>query len=187
MIFIHRVIKKSIILLSINILKGKLFINKTKHIKYNTKNKKLNINDFQHPFNKRAVDAVTKVPGFEKLIEFIASNSIEKAYSLINDSSKMKVTKEMSPKIFEMMSEAAEMFDVNYIPELLFLPIIEKKFNSERYVSAFSDKNLLPFFVIIEPSLTVSSTSHTLFFHLRIWNRQVMKCYGMLLFQNTPE
>ena len=72
-------------------------------MKYNTKNKKLNINDFQHPFDKRAVDAVTKVPGFEKLIEFIASNSIEKAYSLINDSSKMKVTKEMSPKIFEMM------------------------------------------------------------------------------------
>ncbi len=38
-------------------------------------------------------------------------------------------------------------FDVNYIPELIFLPIIEKKFNNQKYVSAFSDKNLLPFFV----------------------------------------
>ncbi len=38
-------------------------------------------------------------------------------------------------------------FDVNYIPELIFLPIIEKKFNNQKYVSAFSDKNLLPFYV----------------------------------------
>ena len=94
-------------------------------MKYNTKNKKLNINDFQHPFDKRAVDAVTKVPGFEKLIEFISSNSIEKAYSLINDSSRMKVTKEMSPKIYEMMSDAAEIFDVDYIPEVY----IERDYN----------------------------------------------------------
>ena len=37
----------------------------------------------------------------------------------------MKVTKEMSSKIFEMMSEAAEMFDVNYIPEVF----IERDYN----------------------------------------------------------
>ncbi len=87
-------------------------------MKYNTNNKKLNINDFQHPFDKRAVDALTAIPGFEKLLEFISSNSVEKSYSLINDSSKMKITKEISPKIFEMLSEAAEMFGVDYTPDV---------------------------------------------------------------------
>ncbi len=94
-------------------------------MKYNTNNKKLNINDFQHPFDKRAVDAVTKIPGFEKLLEFISSNSIEKSYSLINDSSRMKITKEMCPKIFEMLSEAAEMFNVDYIPDVF----VERDYN----------------------------------------------------------
>ena len=38
-------------------------------------------------------------------------------------------------------------FDVNFIPELIYIPIIEKKFNDPKFKSAFSDKNLLPFFV----------------------------------------
>lgn len=87
-------------------------------MKYNTRNKKLNINDFQHPLDKKSVDAVTKVPGFEKMIEFISKNSIEKYYSLMNDSSKLKITKEISPKIHEMLCEAALMFDVDYIPDV---------------------------------------------------------------------
>ena len=94
-------------------------------MKYNTAHKRLNINDFQHPFDKRAVDAVTKIRGFEKIIEFISTNSIEKCYSLENDASRMKVSKEMSSKFFDMMSEAAEMFDVTYIPEVF----IERDYN----------------------------------------------------------
>ena len=38
-------------------------------------------------------------------------------------------------------------FDCNFIPELLYIPVIEKKFNDRKYVSAFSDKNLLPLLV----------------------------------------
>ena len=35
-------------------------------------------------------------------------------------------------------------FDANFIPELLYIPVIEKKFNDLKFVPAFSDKNLLP-------------------------------------------
>ncbi len=87
-------------------------------MKYNVNNKKLNVNDFQHPLDKSAIDAVSKIPGFEKILELISKNSLEKSYSLINDSSRMKVTKEMSPKIFGMLSEAAEMYDMDCIPEI---------------------------------------------------------------------
>ena len=38
-------------------------------------------------------------------------------------------------------------FDVNFIPELLYIPVIEKKFNDSKLIPAFSDKNLLPLFV----------------------------------------
>lgn len=34
-------------------------------------------------------------------------------------------------------------FDANFIPELIYIPIIEKKFNDPKFTPAFSDKNLL--------------------------------------------
>ena len=38
-------------------------------------------------------------------------------------------------------------FDPNFIPELIYIPIIEKKFNDKKYTEAFSDKNLLPLLI----------------------------------------
>ncbi len=38
-------------------------------------------------------------------------------------------------------------FDAKFIPELLYIPVIEKKFNDRKFVPAFSDKNLLPLLV----------------------------------------
>lgn len=35
-------------------------------------------------------------------------------------------------------------FDARFIPELIYIPIIEKKFNDNKFIPAFSDKNLLP-------------------------------------------
>lgn len=86
--------------------------------KYNYDNKRLNVADFQHPADKKAVDAVMAVPGFDKVLEFISKNSLERVYGFINNSSKLKVTPEMSPKIFGMLEEAAEMYGETYIPEI---------------------------------------------------------------------
>ena len=38
-------------------------------------------------------------------------------------------------------------FDARFIPELIYIPVIEKKFNDERYAWVMSDKNLLAYFV----------------------------------------
>jgi len=55
-------------------------------------------------------------------------------------------------------------FDARFIPELIYIPIIEKKFNSSKYIDAFSDKNLLEYFVghedgIRTPSVYLSSVN----------------------------
>lgn len=44
-------------------------------------------------------------------------------------------------------------FDAKFIPELLYIPVIEKKFNDFKYVPAFSDKNLLPQLISGVPNL----------------------------------
>lgn len=38
-------------------------------------------------------------------------------------------------------------FDVKFIPELIYIPVIEKKFNDKKFIPAFSDKNLLPLLI----------------------------------------
>ena len=85
---------------------------------YNTQNKVFCVEDYQHPSEKKTVERLTKLPGFNKILAFISKNSIEKTYHLMNDSSLMKITKEMSPKIHTMVEEAAEMFGVTNTPEV---------------------------------------------------------------------
>lgn len=86
--------------------------------KYNYNNKRLNVADFQHPADKKSVDAVMAVPGLDKVLEFISQNSLERVYEFANNSSKLKVTPEMSPKIFGMLEEAVEMYGETYVPEI---------------------------------------------------------------------
>lgn len=65
-------------------------------------------------------------------------------------------------------------FDANFIPELIYIPIIEKKFNNTKYIDALSDKNLLEYFVGYEdgirtPSVYLSSVKGLLRdYHKRI-------------------
>lgn len=85
---------------------------------YNIKNKKLNIKDFQHPADWQAVEAVTSLVGFEQVMTFLSENSVEKAYSIRNDSSLMKLSEDMCPKIYAMLKEAGAMFGTDAIPRV---------------------------------------------------------------------
>lgn len=86
--------------------------------KYNKNNKRLRVADFQHPADKRAIDLVTAIPGFEKLVEFISKNSLERSIALTNNSSYLKVSPEMSPKLHEMIREAKEMYGIDKTPDI---------------------------------------------------------------------
>ena len=86
--------------------------------KYNTNNKRISIDDFQHPADKLAVDAVLKVPGVEKVLELISENSVEKLFAIINDASSLKITEEINPKIHSMIKEASEMFCSDVTPSV---------------------------------------------------------------------
>ena len=85
---------------------------------YNYDGKRLNIKEFQHPADRKAVDAVMAMPGLEKILDFVSKNSIERVYSFMNNSSRMKISEEMSPKIHKMLWEAAQMYGQSTIPEV---------------------------------------------------------------------
>lgn len=63
-------------------------------------------------------------------------------------------------------------FDVQYVPELLYIPIIEKRFVSPEYAKVFSDKNLLPLIVggikgVTTPKIKISCIGG----HIRDFNQ----------------
>ena len=78
----------------------------------------MNVADFQHPSDKRAVDAVMAVPCLNQLLDFISKNSIERIYAFMNDSSRLKITAEISPKIIGMLEDAAQMYGLSTIPKV---------------------------------------------------------------------
>lgn len=86
--------------------------------KYNLNNKRLNVEEFQHPADRKTVNAVLSVPGFEKILKYISDNSIERVYSFFNNSSMLKISREMSPKMHQMLEEAAQMYGTDVIPDL---------------------------------------------------------------------
>ena len=86
--------------------------------KYNLNNKRLNVEEFQHPADRKAVNAVLSVPGFENILKYISDNSIERVYSFFNNSSMLKISREMSPKMHQMLEEAAQMYGTDVLPDL---------------------------------------------------------------------
>lgn len=92
---------------------------------YNANKKHLNVKDFQHPADRKSVAAVMAVPGLNKILEFISQNSLERTYGFVNSSSRLKITPAMSPKLHEMITEAAEMYGETYIPEIY----LERNYN----------------------------------------------------------
>ena len=86
------------------------------------KNKKilrgLNPSDYEHPFDQKALNALTNTPGLETLGNFITRNTIEKIYTVQYTGSNLKVTKDSYPKIYEYLEYACQILDMDTIPDL---------------------------------------------------------------------
>ncbi len=107
--------------------------------KYNKSSRHFNVSDFQHPLDKAAVQAVMAVPGFQKLLQYISEHSVERVYGFINHSSRMKVTREMSPLIFGMLDEAARMYGGLSLPNVY----LERSYEYKVTLEGISSPNII--------------------------------------------
>lgn len=80
--------------------------------------KGLNHSEYEHPFDQKALNALTHTPGLETLGNFITKNTIEKIYTVQYTGSNLKVTKENYPKIYEYLEYACQILDMETIPDL---------------------------------------------------------------------
>ena len=85
---------------------------------YNVNHLKINPQDYQHPVDKKVTEGILKMPAFQKVLQYISKNSMEKYMSSFYRSSLAQLTPEVAPKIFKMLEEAAKMYDVPVIPDV---------------------------------------------------------------------
>ena len=86
------------------------------------KNKKilkgLSHEQYEHPFDQKALAALEKTPGLELVGKFITKHTVERIYTVQYTGSHLKVTKDNYPKIYEYLQYACKVLDVKNVPEL---------------------------------------------------------------------
>lgn len=86
------------------------------------KNKKiltgLDSSQYEHPFDKKALNALKKTPGVDLVGNFITKNTVEKIYNVQYTGSHLRVTKENYPKIYEYLEYACQILNMPKVPEL---------------------------------------------------------------------
>lgn len=88
---------------------------------YNVNHMRIAPHLFQHPADKAIAEKILNMQQFQKALQYISKNSIEKMVGSIYRSSMAQVTPHTSHVMFEMLKEAAEMFDVQVIPDIFLV------------------------------------------------------------------
>ncbi len=87
----------------------------------------LTAQEFEHPFDKAALEALKKTPGLDSFLKWLWKNGIEKTKQYLYLSSYIKVTKENLPDIYSIFAETKEILDATE--------------NVTLYISSDSDAN----------------------------------------------
>lgn len=80
--------------------------------------KGLSHEQYEHPFDQKALATLEKTPGLELVGKFITKHTIERIYTVQYTGSHLKVSNQSYPKIYEYLQYACKVLDVKNIPEL---------------------------------------------------------------------
>lgn len=72
----------------------------------------LSVDDFRHPSDQRATDALRKIPGIDKLFAKVLEVGLERVYYVENVASNLRVTPRMFPRLHKNLTWACKILDV---------------------------------------------------------------------------
>lgn len=136
----------------------------------------MKVNDFMYPGDASAMNAVRAIPGFSKVIEFIAANSVEKFYRILYTSSNLKITSQNAPKLYKIYSEACEIFELDKMPDIF----IERKYNYQTQV--FGSDNPI---IVLSTSLLENLPDEMLTYYLASDIAGIKAGHGIMNFVDT--
>ena len=80
--------------------------------------KGLDHSQYEHPFDRKALNTLESTPGLGKIGKFITEHTVERIYTIQYTGSHLKVTSENYPKIYEYLQYAAQILDIQNVPDL---------------------------------------------------------------------
>ncbi len=72
----------------------------------------LSVDEFRHPSDQRATDALKKIPGLDKLLAKILEVGVERLFYVENVASNLRVTPKMFPRLHRNLTWACKILDV---------------------------------------------------------------------------
>jgi Zn-dependent protease with chaperone function len=72
----------------------------------------LSVDEFRHPLDQRATEALKKVPGLDKLLAKILEVGLERMFYIDNIASNLRVTPKMFPRLHKSLTWATKILDV---------------------------------------------------------------------------
>ena len=72
----------------------------------------LSVDEFRHPSDQRATDALKKIPGIDKLFAKVLEVGLERVYYVENIASNLRVTPKMFPRLHRSLTWATKILDV---------------------------------------------------------------------------
>ena len=114
----------------------------------------LSVEEFRHPHDARATEALRKVPGLEKVMTKILEYGLERLYYVDNIASNLRVTPKMFPRLHRSLTWACKILDV---------PEPEMYVTLDPAVTAFTYGHTKPF-ITLSSGIVDALTDEQLFF-----------------------
>lgn len=94
---------------------------------------------YEHHFDREALEAVRKLPGFDSVVNFVLNWTMIKWHVVQLCGSNFHVTKESCPELYNMVRESAETLDIDRLPEIY----TQWSYGINAYTTGYKDDTIL--------------------------------------------
>lgn len=94
---------------------------------------------YEHRFDREALEAVRKLPGFDSVVNFVLNWTMIKWHVVQLCGSNFHVTKESCPELYNMVHESAETLDIDRLPEIY----TQWSYGINAYTTGYKDNTIL--------------------------------------------
>ena len=94
---------------------------------------------YEHPFDKAALESLRALPGFDTVMNFVLNWTIIRWHVVQLCGSNFHVTKESCPELYKLVRESAEILDVDRLPEIY----TQWSYAINAYTTGYKDNTIL--------------------------------------------
>ena len=94
---------------------------------------------YEHRFDREALESVRKLPGFDSVVNFVLDWTMIKWHVVQLCGSNYHVTKESCPELYNMVHESAETLDIDRLPEIY----TQWSYGINAYTTGYKDNTIL--------------------------------------------